>query len=73
VEGKKERKMTAKTAEDIIVQAIQGALVACAQEDEIECEWIAHEQCTHVAKTIVSELAARGFEIVRKEFDTSRG
>ncbi|MBR0826465.1 hypothetical protein JQ596_13025 [Bradyrhizobium manausense] len=58
--------MPTKTPEDIIIQALQGALVAYPQEDDMECEWIAHEQCMHVAKTIVSELAAKGFEIVRK-------
>lgn len=57
--------MPTMTPESIIVKALQGALVAYPQEDDMECEWITQEHCIDVAKTIVSELAARGFEIVR--------
>jgi len=33
---------------------------------QLDYEWIAPEQSSHVAKVILMELAANGFEIVRK-------
>jgi hypothetical protein len=58
-----------KTPEDIIIRAIHEAFVKYPEGDgglHLDYEWIAPEQSSHVAKAILKELAAGGFEIARK-------
>jgi hypothetical protein len=64
--------MPTETPADIIMQAIHGAFAAYPQGDDMDHDWIAREECAHVAKTIMQKLAAKGFEIVRRETDASR-
>jgi hypothetical protein len=58
-----------KTPENIIIRAIHEAFVKYPEGDgslHLDYEWIAPEQSSHVARAILMELAANGFEIARK-------
>ena len=61
--------MSAKTPESIIAGAIHEALTTYPEGDggpHMDYQWIQPEHSAHVTKVILSELAANGFEIVKK-------
>jgi hypothetical protein len=61
-------KMSAKTPENIIVGAIHEALTSYPEGDggqHLDYQWIQPEHSAHVAKAILAELAANGFEIIK--------
>ena len=66
---KQERKMSAKTPENVIIRAMHEAFIKYPEGDggqNLDHQWIQPEQSSHVAKAIILELAANGFEIVKK-------
>jgi len=61
--------MSTKTPENIIISAIHEAFTKYPEGDgglHLDYQWVQPEQSSHVAKAILSELAANGFEIVKK-------
>ena len=53
---------------DTIETAIRLAFVSYPRDDDPDWRsphWIKPEECAHLAKAILTELKARGFEIVR--------
>ena len=51
-----------------IEAAIRSAFVSYPKEGDADWrgpDWIMPEECTHLTKTIMRELEARGFQIVR--------
>src|SRR2546430_358225 len=63
------REMSAKTPENVIIRAIHEAFIRYPEGDgspTLDYQWVQPEQSSHVAKAIILELAANGFEIVRK-------
>jgi hypothetical protein len=61
--------MSAKVPEAIIVRAIHEAFVKYPEDDgaqHLDYEWITPEHSAHVAKAILLELAANGFEVAKK-------
>lgn len=61
--------MSAPSAEPIVANAIHTAFVKYPQGDggsSLDYDWISPEQSAHITKAILSELAANGFEIVKK-------
>lgn len=61
--------MSAKSPEAIIVRAIHEAFVKYPEGDDgqnLDYEWITPEHSAHVAKAILLELAANGFEVAKK-------
>jgi hypothetical protein len=61
--------MSAKAPEDVIIRAIHEAFIKYPEGDggpNLDYEWVHPEQSSHVAKAILLELAANGFEIVKK-------
>jgi len=66
---KQERKMSAKSPENVIIRAMHEAFIKYPEGDggqNLDHQWIQPEQSSHVAKAIILELAANGFEIVKK-------
>ncbi len=62
--------MSAPSAEPIIANAIHTAFVKYPQGDggpHLDYGWISPEQSAHITKAILSELAANGFQIVKKK------
>jgi hypothetical protein len=62
-------KMSTPTAENVIQRAMHEAFIKYPEGDgaqNLDYQWIQPEQSSHVAKAIILELAANGFEIVRK-------
>jgi hypothetical protein len=62
-------KMSTTTAENVIIRAIHEAFIKYPEGDggpNLDYRWIQPEQSSHVAKAIILELAANGFEIVKK-------
>ena len=60
--------MPAATAENVIIRAIQ-TFIKYPEGDgfpDLDYQWIQPEQSSRVAKAILLELAANGFEIVKK-------
>lgn len=54
---------------DVIEAAILSAFTNYPKEDDPDWRsphWIKPEECTHLAQSIMLELQAKGFEIVRK-------
>jgi hypothetical protein len=54
---------------DVIEAAIRAAFTTYPKEDDPDWRspsWIKPDECTHLAKGILQELRARGFEIVKK-------
>jgi hypothetical protein len=54
---------------DVIEAAIRSAFVAYPKEDDPDWRspsWIKPDECAHLAKDILLELQAKGFQIVRK-------
>ena len=67
--AKTPEKTPAKSLEHIIIRAIHEAFVKYPEGDggvHLDYEWIAPDQSSHVAKAILMELAANGFEIAKK-------
>lgn len=61
--------MSAKLPEAIIVRAIHEAFVKYPEGDggpQLDYEWITPENSAHVAKAILLELAANGFEVAKR-------
>jgi hypothetical protein len=61
--------MSAKTLENIIIRAIHEAFIKYPEGDggpNLDYEWVQPEQSSHVARVILLELAANGFEIVKQ-------
>ena len=61
--------MSAKTPENVIIRAIHEAFIKYPEGDgglNLDYEWVQPEQSSHLAKAILLELAANGFEIVKK-------
>jgi hypothetical protein len=61
--------MSDQTIEKIITNAIHTAFIKYPEGDggpNIDYEWIAPEQSTHVTKAILLELAANGYQVVKK-------
>jgi hypothetical protein len=61
--------MSTKRPENVIIRAIHEAFVKYPEGDggpHLDYEWVQPEQSSHVAKVILLELAANGFEIVKK-------
>jgi hypothetical protein len=62
-------KMLTTTAENVIIRAIHEAFIKYPEGDggqNLDYQWIQPEQSSHVTKAIILELAANGFEIVKK-------
>jgi hypothetical protein len=61
--------MSALTAEKLITNAIHTAFVKYPEGDggpNLDYGWIKPEQSSHITKAILLELAANGFEIVKR-------
>jgi hypothetical protein len=61
--------MSDQTIEKIITNAIHTAFIKYPEGDggpNIDYEWIAPEQSAHVTKAILLELAANGYQVVKK-------
>ena len=61
--------MSAKTPENVIIRAIHETFIKYPEGDgglNLDYEWVQPEQSSHVAKAILLELAANGFEVVKK-------
>ena len=61
--------MSATTPENVIINAIHEAFIKYPEGDGgpyLDYQWIQPEQSSHVAKAILLELAANGFEIVKR-------
>jgi hypothetical protein len=55
--------------QDVIEFAIRSAFVGYPKEDDPDWRsphWIKPEECTHLAKLIMLELRAKGFQIVKR-------
>jgi hypothetical protein len=53
----------------VIIRAIHEAFIKYPEGDggqNLDYQWIQPEQSSHVTKAIILELAANGFEIVKK-------
>jgi hypothetical protein len=56
-------------ATSAIEAGIRSAFTAYSRDDDPDwrsATWIKPEECSHLAMSILKELAARGFEIVKK-------
>ena len=56
-------------AKDAIEFAIRSAFVCYPREDDPDWRspyWIKPDECTHLAKLVILELQAKGFQIVKK-------
>ena len=56
-------------AKDVIEFAIRSAFVCYPREDDPDWRsphWIKPDECTHLARLVMLELQAKGFEIVKK-------
>ena len=61
--------MSELAIETLITNAIHSAFIKYPEGDggpHLDYEWVQPEQSSHVAKVILLELAANGFEIVKK-------
>jgi hypothetical protein len=61
--------MSDHAVEKIITNAIHTAFIKYPEGDggtNMDYEWIAPEQSTHVTKAILLELAAHGYQILEK-------
>jgi hypothetical protein len=57
--------MSANALELLITNAIHTAFIKYPEGD-LDYEWIAPDQSTHIAKAILLDLAANGYQIVKK-------
>lgn len=54
---------------DVVEAAIRSAFVSYPKEDDPDWRsphWIKPEECAHLAKVVMLELGAKGFQIVKK-------
>ena len=61
--------MTAETIEKLITNSIHTAFIKYPEGDggpNLDYEWIPPEQSSHIAKEILMDLEAKGFQIVKK-------
>jgi hypothetical protein len=61
--------MSDHTIEKLVTNAIHSAFIKYPEGDggsNLDYEWIAPEQSKHVTKAILLELAANGYQIVKK-------
>jgi hypothetical protein len=61
--------MSAETIEKLIKNAIHTAFVKYPEGDggpNLDYEWIPPEQSAHIARAILADLEAGGFQIVKK-------
>lgn len=61
--------MPADAIEILITNAIHTAFIKYPEADggpNLDYEWIAPEQSTHLAKAILLDLAANGYQVVKK-------
>lgn len=61
--------MSNDAIEKIVTNAIHTAFIKYPEGDggpNLDYEWIAPEQSTHVTKAILLELAVNGYQIVKK-------
>jgi hypothetical protein len=61
--------MSDHTIEKLVTNAIHTAFIKYPEGDggsNLDYEWIAPEQSKHVTKAILLELAANGYQIVKK-------
>jgi hypothetical protein len=61
--------MSAMTPENVIIRAMHEAFIKYPEGEggpNLDYQWIQPDQSSHVAKVILLELAANGFEIVKK-------
>jgi hypothetical protein len=61
--------MSDQTIEKLVTNAIHAAFIKYPEGDggsNLDYEWIAPEQSKHVTKAILLELAANGYQIVKK-------
>jgi hypothetical protein len=57
-------------AADAIEAGIRSAFTAYSRDDDPDwrsATWIKPDECAHLARSILKELMARGFEIVKKK------
>ena len=57
-------------ASDVIYTAVHSAFIKYPKEDDCDSawdnQWIQPEESKHITRAILTELAANGFEIVKK-------
>jgi hypothetical protein len=61
--------MSASALETLITNAIHTAFIKYPEGDggpNLDYEWIAPEQSAHITKAILLDLAANGYEVVKK-------
>jgi hypothetical protein len=61
--------MSAEAIEILITNAIHTAFIKYPEGDggpNLDYEWIAPDQSVHIAKAILQDLAANGYQIVKK-------
>jgi hypothetical protein len=61
--------MSADTVEKLITNATHTAFIKYPEGDgdsHLDYDWIPHEQSSRITKAILLDLAAHGFEIVKK-------
>ena len=61
--------MSSDAIEKLITSAIHTAFIKYPEGDggpNLDYEWIAPDQSVHIAKAILQDLAANGYQIVRK-------
>jgi hypothetical protein len=54
---------------DVVEAAIRSAFVSYPKDDDPDwrgLHWIKPEECAHLAKVVILELGANGFQIVKK-------
>lgn len=62
--------MPTDTIEKLITNAIHTAFIKYPEGDggpNLDYEWIAPEQSSHITKAILLDLAAGGYQIVKKD------
>jgi hypothetical protein len=62
--------MSDQTVEKIITNAIHTAFIKYPEGDggtNMDYEWIPPEQSSHITKAILLDLAAGGFQVVKKD------
>jgi hypothetical protein len=62
--------MSTETIEKLITNSIHTAFIKYPEGDggpNLDYEWIAPDQSSHIAKAILLDLKAGGFQIVKKD------
>ena len=62
--------MSDQAVEILITNAIHTAFIKYPEGDggpNLDYEWIAPDQSTHIAKAILQDLAANGYQVVKKD------